>query len=286
MRARLMLSLALLAIVSSSPVALANAADDAAASATEAETLLAKADFEGALDAYKTAAKTDTKNMEYRQQYAILRRVIKMRKSIDQESNPEKWEGIFRGLRAFYYEHDIYGEALELDRKACDRLKTPQSAVLLAQSQLKNGKNEDVIETINALPEDAVTTEALVLKGVALARLGRTDEAKGILESLDLPKDAPPYLQYDLACLHALLENTADALAALTACFEGTPPSRLDGVKTSAKTDADLANAVASADFEKVLATQSKVKESSCSGGTSCGSCPSRGSCGSTTKTH
>lgn len=259
----------------------AGAADKAAAFAAEGDGLLGKADFEGALKAYAQAAKADSQNPDYRQQYAVLRRIIKMRQSVDKETNPEKWAGIVRGLRAFYYDRDIYPEALALDQKVHAKTGTPESASALAQSQLQMGLNAEAAATLSSIDETAATPESRVLLGIALARQGDIDQAKAVAAKIEIPKGTPPILFYNTACLHALIGDSDSAMTLLTRCFENTPPSRLDNIKERAKTDEDLTTLVASADFADVLETKSKVKESSCSGGTSCGGCPSRSKCAS-----
>ena len=265
-------------------VALAGAAETAAALVVDAKALLVKADFEGALKAYAQAAKTDSQNQDYRQQYSVLRRVVDMRKAVDKETNDEKWRGTVAGLRAFYYQNDLYGEALALDSKAHGKLKNAESASSLAQTQLQMGRNAEAAATLSALDEKTATPQSQVLLGIALARQGKNDEAKAVAGKIETPKEGMPGLLYDLACLHALTGDTAGAAALLTRCFENTPPSRVDAFKTTAKQDKDLSSMVASADFAKALETASKVKESACSGGSNCGSCPSKSGCSTASK--
>ncbi len=258
----------------------AGATEKAAQLAASGEALLANADFDGALKAYAKAAKTDAENQEYRQTYAVIRRVIKMRPGVDNEKNPVKWEQSVRALRAFYYEHGVFGEALTLDQKVYARMNTADTATQLAETQLAMGLNRDVAATIRGIDPAKTSPQARAYLGIALARQGELDEARAVAKGIQIPDAATPALYYDLACLHALIGDTAGALGMLTRCFENTPPSRLASFKNFARQDADLSKAVASADFATVLETESKVKESSCSGGTSCGSCPSRAHCG------
>ena len=64
--------------------------EDPAAAFAAGKALLAKADFDGALEAFRTAAKTNTKNQEYAQQYAMLRQVIRLRKDCLKERDAER----------------------------------------------------------------------------------------------------------------------------------------------------------------------------------------------------
>ncbi len=257
----------------------AGPAEDAAAVFSKGAALLAKADFDGALKAFTAAAKTDPSNMDYRNQYSILKRVITMREGLAKEKNPEKWKASALALRSYYHSNKIYNEALALDSDMHARLNSAESAGMLAQTQLAMGKPDAAEKTLSALDDKSATPETQILKGIALARQGKTEQARTIADKLALPDDAGPGLLYNAACLKSLAGDLKGAQSLLTKSFESTPPSRLDGMKTAAREDKDLAATVASAGFADVVKTASKVKESKCSGGSSCGSCPSKGKC-------
>ncbi len=256
--------------------------EDAAKAFEEGKALLAKADFDGALKAYATAAKADTeKKQDYRQQYAMLRQVVQMRESVDKEQNPQKWQAMARALRSFYHQNRIYSEALALDQKLHDKLKTADTATMLAETQLAMGKNADAAKVLGDLGEKDATDESRILLGIALARQKKIDEAKAAIAKCKLGAESAGGLYYDMACVMSLVGNSSEAISMLTKAFETTPPSRLDTIKAHAKADPDLKDVAGTAEFEKALKTASKVKESKCSGGSSCGACPSKGSCGS-----
>ena len=271
-------------IVTCPPLARAESAHPAADAFAQGGALLVKGDFDAALKAYATAAKADSANQAYRQQYSLVRRVIKMRKRIEKENNPEKWTSTAEPLRAFYYEHGVYTEALPLDRQFHAKMNTPESAAMLAQTQLELGMNDEAAGLLSSLDKDKITPRSQVLLGIAFARQGKLDDARRIAKDFAVPKDAKPPVLWNLARLRALVGDSSDALGLLTRCFESTPPSRLDAAKTGAKESNDFRTLLASADFAKVLETKSKVKESGCSSGTSCGKCPSRASCGKSSK--
>ena len=266
------------------PLARADSAHRAADAFAQGGVLVAKGDFDAALKAYATAAKADSANQAYRQQYSLVRRVIKMRKRIEKESNPEKWVASAEALRAFYYEHGVYTEALPLDRQFHAKMNTPESAAMLAQTQIELGMDAEAAGLLSGLDKDKITPRSQVLLGIAFARQGKLDDARRIAKDFAVPKDAKPPVLWNLARLRALVGDSSDALGLLTRCFESTPPSRLDAAKTDAKESKDFGTLLASADFAKALETKSKVKESGCSGGTSCGKCPSRASCGKSSK--
>ena len=89
---------------------------------------------------------------------------------------------------------------------------------------------------------------------------------------------------FEMACLQAQLGREDDAAKLLTRCFESTPPSLLEATKDRARKREDLAGLATSSEHEGVWLTASKVKESSCSSGASCGACPSAKTCGSGAK--
>ncbi len=258
----------------------AGPAEDAAALDQQGDKLLGQGDFHGAWQAYGKAAKADPENVEYGQQYAMLRQVLLMRKSLEKQQDVEAWHEMARALRAYYYENQVYGEALALDRQAHAKLHTPDSAVQLAETLLEVDLNDEAANVLSELADKAHTARSRALQGIALVRQGKLDEAKAVAGRIAVPDDEMPGTLYDVARVYALTGDTDNAAQMLVRCFERTRPSLLDGYKKYARSDKDLSALVARADFDKVMATKSKVKESGCSGGTSCGKCPSRSKCG------
>ncbi len=274
---------ALIAVVCTGAMAspaLAGSAERAAESYKQGDVLLAQGDFDGAVKAFAAAVKADRDNEDYRQQYALVRQIVKLRKRIGKERNPEKWEKSARALRAFYYEHRIYSEALSLDREFHTRLDNAESAAMLAETELNLGMNDEAAELLAGLDSQQATPRSHALLGIALARQGKLDDARGVAEKCQLPDDAGPGVYFDVARLRALLGDASDALAMLTRCCESTLPSRLEALKYRAKECKDFRALAAGPEFAKVLETPSKIKESGCSSGSSCGKCPSRTSCG------
>ena len=242
-------------------------------------TVLAEGDFDGAVKAFAAAAKADPGEINYRQHHALVRRVVQVRTMLDQQSDPQRWDAIAKSLRAFYYDYQVFGEALALDEKAHEKLNTAESAAALGETQLELEMNEEAAQLLAGLDEERTSSRARVLLGVALARLGRAEEAKAIAATCVMPKEPQAAMYHDMACLHALLDDRDAAAKMLTLCFQNTPPSLLDAKKDRARQRGDLNGLAASAEYEKVWLTASTVKESTCSGGASCGSCPSAATC-------
>ena len=258
-----------------------DAGPSAAERFAEGSALLAEADFDSALQAFADAAKADPKNTEYRQLFALTRQVMKLRGALPHEPNAQRWDQIAVALRAFYYEYGVYEEALSLDEQRYGRRGLPTIAAQLAESQLEVGLNAEAVDTLRHVEKADLPPRGVALLGVALAREGKTEEAEAVARRFQMPEAPDAALLMDLACLHALLGDQEMAAKLLTQSFEQTLPSRLTARKEYAMMRADLASLLESAEYETVWTTASLIKESSCSGGTSCGSCPSKSSCGS-----
>jgi tetratricopeptide (TPR) repeat protein len=258
----------------------AYAGDDPAARFAEGKALLAKGDFDAALAAYAAAAKADPKSEQFRQDHALLRRIIKMRQDVREEKDAKKFEATALALRVFYYDNALFREALGLDQQVLDKLQTVDAAARLAETQLQLDMNAEAAEVLASVPDTDSTPQTEILSGIALARQNRIADAKVMAQKCPKPDQLGPGLLFDLARLHALIGNRDKAVGVLIQCFESTPPSRLEGFKAYAKTCKDLGSLVASAaEFDAVMRTQSKVKESACSSGADCGKCPSKSSC-------
>jgi len=257
-----------------------SAQEEAAASFAEARALLAEADFDSALAAFAAAAKADPQNQEYRSQYALVRRVMNVRKAIEQEKDDARWMATVQALRSFYYDHGIYREALSLDRQRHVRIGGIESATLLAETQLELDMNAETATLLGGFEPDVLTPRSQALLGITLARLERLDEAKAVARTCAAPEGIDPGLCFDLARLHCLLGDTEASANLLTRCFQSTLPSRLEDAKNRARTHPDLSTLASTDEFAAALSTLSKMSESSCSGGAGCGSCPSRNTCG------
>ncbi|HPM23539.1 MAG TPA: hypothetical protein PLP66_06505, partial [Phycisphaerae bacterium] len=107
-------------------------ADDTAITFANGRTLLAKADFEGALQAFKIAVTAQPENSEYFQEYTLLRRVINLRAQLKDEQDPETWQKMSQALYNYYHSRKINGEALATAGALYEKVKTGETAALLA----------------------------------------------------------------------------------------------------------------------------------------------------------
>ena len=243
--------------------------------------LLASADFEEALAAFEQAAKAGPENIDYRNEYALLRRILKLRQGLEAEDDPIRRQQTSSALRAYYYRYALRDEAVALDRDNHRRLNSPASAALLAESLLQVGQNAEAANLLAARNPDDLSLLGHLLHGIALARQNQLEPARAIARSVTLPGDASADLLFHMARLRALTEDYTRSLALLTRTLEAVPGSRSAEVRARIKACSDFSELSGETRFTKMLATQSQQAESSCSSGKSCGACPSRSSCSS-----
>ncbi len=253
-------------------------ADDTAITFANGRTLLAKADFEGALQAFKIAVTAQPENSEYFQEYTLLRRVINLRAQLKDEQDPETWQKMSQALYNYYHSRKINGEALATAGALYEKVKTGETAALLAEAQLTAGDSKAAAELLAGLDQEQRTPRTDILQGIALAYQSDAAGAKTIATRLELPKDCEGPVCYDAARLYALIGDTEKALGTLKCAFECTPPNQLDVVKADAKECKDFAALVSNPAFAQALEAKSKVA-AGCGSQAGCGKCPSKAGC-------
>jgi tetratricopeptide (TPR) repeat protein len=249
-------------------------ADDSAVALSNAQALIARAEFTQALATLEGAAKAAPENHQIGQELAILRQVIDLRGKVAAEADPARYEKMAAALRAYYYDKDLYSEALSLDRECHQRLHTAASAEWLAESMLQMGANGDARTALTAYPVDQLSAQGKWMLALAYARTGGRAEVERLLSTLPPAMDANPSLLYLSARVHALLGAGEHARTDLARAFKATPPSALARLKTHAQSCPDFRALAGETTFTQVMATESTVPESGCSRGASCGGCP------------
>jgi len=274
-RSLLVLTLVALAVLGSG---LAQAAPGAGAAHYEqGAAQLKQGQIDAAAGSFLAAAKAEPKNQVYVQQALVLRRVQGLRKFVATNDLSKRWETSARSLHLFYVQSGIPSLAVELDTIAHQRMQNTTSAAWLAESYLETGQNVEATNLLATYSEKSPHLAAY--HAIALARLGRMDDAQRIAQRAVPTNEAEPGYLFDLARLSAVLGRSPQALSFLQTSFEKTPAAALPFSKARAKASPDLATLAAQPAFAEVLATESKVKQT-CSGGSSCASCPNRGGCG------
>ncbi|MHC4944671.1 MAG: tetratricopeptide repeat protein [Planctomycetota bacterium] len=255
---------------------------DAAETAfAKGEALLERGDVEGAFQAYVVASRTQPDNRAYAEKAMLLQRIQRLRQYVSNQPVSPKWEKSVVSLHAFYHEHQILEEALALDRMAHGKLDSALTASLLSESLLRTGRNTEALALLEEGGEEKLNIPNRIYLGIALARMKRLEEAGEQASQLNITPLASPKLFLDLARLHALLDNRETCFALLRVCFEKTSPSRLDPVKETVRLCGDFKQLKDTPGFKAAMKAGSKIQESGCSSGSSCGSCPQRTKCSS-----
>ena len=267
-------------------VAQASAPDPqiAALEARVEKMIVENKDFTAALNEYAAAAKANPQAVYYREQYALLQRVIKTNKLLEKETNPEKWKSYAKAVRAYYYSKGYYGEALPLDGAAADKFPTSEYLVNRLETLLLAGRNDEAAKLIgDTKPADAVLRYQ-TLSPVALAHTGKANDAvKAIADIQVSPKtDAMSY--FDFARVYWVAGNKEKAFASLKTLLEHTAPSETPVVQAMICRSPEFSPLKDSKELADVLATPSIISQSGCTGGSSCGSCSLKSKCASSDK--
>jgi thioredoxin-like negative regulator of GroEL len=257
------------------------AAEPATEHFAEGQTALAAGDFEAAFKAFASAAKLEPTNTTYRQEAALVRRVMMVRDRLPKLEDKPEWANVARSLHTYYDDHRVYGESLKLDRQLHKRLDNAESATLLGHTLIALNKDTEAAELLEPWTAQDKNVHARVLRSIALAHAKQLEPAEALAAKVDVPAECDPHLAFDAARMHTLLGNKVTAVETLMQCFKRTPPSRLDHMRTAAKKCADFTTIADGDAFAFALKTKSEVEESSCSSGTSCGACPNRSKCSS-----
>lgn len=272
---RLVVCVALLAAACCTPAG----AETASQAFARGQKLLAGGDLDAATRAFAAAASADRENVQYTQQYGLVRQVGMIRSRMETEPDPQRWRTMAAALRAFYVQQGLYPAALDVDRRAYAKLRDAASALNLAETALAMKLDAEASETLQSLDTAQRTPAVDALLGVALARQGEVAQARELAAKIVVPDDASPNTTFSVARLHAATGNTAAATAMLTRSLESVPPSRLAAFRSSARRCTEFQPLADTPGFAAALAVESKVAESACSGGSSCAGCPMRGQC-------
>lgn len=254
-------------------------AETAAEAHARGNTLLQQGECGQALEAFATAARADRQNREYLSRYMLVRRVVQLQEALETETDRARWEHIARALEHFYRTERMHDAALALSRQKYERLKDVRSAAALAETQLAMHLPSDALATLESLDAEQATPATQALLAIALTRVDRMDEAKGVAREVELSEETGPGVLYSAARMYAATGSSEHAMQTLRRCFERVSPSQLGAFKDHARNCSDFAELATTPPFVAVLKTESQVPESKCSGGTTCAGCPSRGKC-------
>lgn len=254
--------------------------DDAETAYSQGQKLISEGDLRGALKSYVQAVKLDRNNQQYMQQYRLARRALELQDKLSKETDPKQWESDALALRSFFNTQGLSQLALPLDQQLFEKAPTEDNAITLAETYLSMDRGAEAVQALNKLPEAKLGPAGRAMLAIALTRQGEREKALAVAEGMAaLPAATDAGTLYLQARMQAALGKVNEAVATLTACFAAVPPSRQDLLKSHARLCRDFTDVAASSGFAQALATQSKVAESKCSGGSSCSTCPMRGAC-------
>ena len=241
-----------------------------------------KQDFKAALMVYAKAARANPSSVYYKNQFALLRRIIKMNRALTVETNPKKWTSYAKAVRSYYYTQGYYTQALELDMQAFKKFPEPSFAVNKLESLLLLNKNQQAAELLTHNSLKANTDMRLsTLRLVCLSRTNQTDKALASAESIKIDPRKYPETLLDLARVYKAANKDKLAMACLKQFLEHTVPTALPGMRRMAENCTEFNTLLNTKSFQAVLATQSKVSQSGCTGGSSCASCKLKSKCAS-----
>ncbi|AQQ71073.1 Flp pilus assembly protein TadD [Limihaloglobus sulfuriphilus] len=238
-------------------------------------------DFDGAMKSFASAAKLDREQTKYREMYSLVRRIIKTRNVMETEANLAKWKQYAAGLRNFYYSYRLWDQAYELDKELFAKESTDENRLMLVESMVAAGKNKEALAELDKLAEEKVDNEAKLYRAMALGSSGEKDAAAAILKDIKIADDAPNGMKYYASRANMVIGDKEHAYEYLKKTLEGVPPSAIENFRLTVKSAPEFAQVTDSEEFTAVLNTESKISESSCSGGGDCGSCRLSSSCGS-----
>jgi thioredoxin-like negative regulator of GroEL len=239
-------------------------------------TSLKNGELNQALTSFRQAATKNPKNTEYSQEFMMLRQVITMQSQLDRQPNATNWNATAQRLRTYYDQKGVDSLLLDLDRKIYAKFPTTDNAARLAESLTASDKSGEAIALLSKLPQKTPIVHAVL--GLAHLKEGNRTEAEKIAAAVaDGELTLPVRLR--LARLEAGLGEKEKAISTLAALFEQTPPSQQIAVRELCKKAPEFATLQSDASFIVALQTSSKVTESACSGGSSCGTCPMRTQC-------
>jgi hypothetical protein len=252
---------------------------------TNVETLIVqKKDYPTALQQYAAAAKENPQATYYRDQYAVLQRVIKIKKLMAEETNLEKWKSYAQAVRSYYYGKGYYSEALEVDQAAAGKFDTADFAANYLETLLLTGKNDEAAKFVESKKITEKTLRYQTLEAVLQARTGKLESALNTAKTVQIAPKTNSQSCFDLARVYWAAGDKEKSFSNLTTFMEHTAPSEQPVAQILIQKSSEFAPLQGTEELKKVLSTPSKITQSGCTGGSSCGSCSLKDKCASGSK--
>lgn len=240
------------------------------------------ANYQGALTAYAQAARANPAVQYYRDQFALLRGVSKMQAALASETLPEKWKTYAEAVRVYLYAKGYYQAALAVDQAARAKFSDPYVNVATIETLLLVGQDSQVqplAQSLSQVTGVAIPPRWQTLRPVVMAHTGQADQALAAVAGVKVDPAMDPASLFDLARIYKAAAKKDDALSYLRLFLEHTPPTEMATSRNMITLCADFRDLQDQDAFKTVLATQSKVTQSGCTGGASCSSCALKGKC-------
>ena len=255
------------------------------------DAVLADSDLNSALKLYANAARSNSDNPYFKDQYSILRRVIKMKSAFDKASSSadkpndtvmKRLDSYYQAIRAYYYSKGFYNESLKLDDAARNIIPGEQQVLNYIESLVVTNP-ENASDTVSAISGDIKSESGqLELYNLLLqSRKAKSDTLIAELEKITVDPEANPHSLIYVAGIYKNAGDKAKAYEMIQMALEHTVPSEINGTRILASSLQEFKKEAKAKDFVAVLETESKVAQSGCTGGSSCNSCSLKGKCGS-----
>ena len=241
---------------------------------------MTQCDYEAACKLYFEKLKANKNDAKAKSYYNILKRVVRYEKMYTKSTNNKQKQKLAAALRNFYYSANNLSGAEKLDKESYSNFKTEANAYRLAATQLNLKQYSESIKTLDSIAPKKMTQNFDILKAYNYQKLNKAKESTKFLAMVKVNDLKNPSLLLIGSRIYALQNNKEKACELLTKSFELTYPPKLKMVKEYvANSDEDFKSMRQDTAFLKALKTKSKVKVSSCSGGSDCGSCKLKNSC-------
>ena len=233
-------------------------------------------DFKAALHKIVEAASLDPTEKNYSTHLLWIGRTQRLEALKAKEKDTEKWCQWCRSLNMFYLALGMKQQAIANDKELFAKSGLPKDAVRLAKAYYYADDFANAAKVLKELGDDA-TPEAKGLLVLAAKQAGDEEEAVRLAKALECPEHLDSGTAYTMARVKAIAGDAEISSTILSALFEATAPSRLEGRKKNV-VNCDDFDKIRDTDFYKeAMKTESKL--SGCSEGKSCATCPMRNKC-------
>ncbi len=247
-----------------------------------------KSDFDAALKLYASAARQYKDQPYYKDQYAILRRVIKMKRAMEAESMQgdlskaqlKRWTSYYNAVRGYYYDHGFYIESAKIDKTAVIKIKNDQAKLNYIETLTVLDEVNEVKELISE-PNESIKgrPDFIALQSLIQQRMDEVVDIAHIEKMLIAkPQENPRAFVY-LGCIYQLQKNQKKAYQSIVKALENTPPTQISMTRRLIENMKEFKDIRKTDKYLAVIKTGSKVYQSGCTGGSSCNSCSLKDKC-------